>query len=240
MFRSLYSGTDGWKGSFLKVLDDILFSFVDMGIQMAANWVAQQFAMTTAAVAGSTARTTAVATEAATTTSISAGTALLQILNYAWTAASGAYSAIAGIPIIGPFLAPVLAAGALAAVAGFAGNILSAKGGLGAVPKDGMLAELHKDEMVLPAQFATPLRNMLTSVEGPRAPQGISTMASSSFSNLREENNMRGGDTNLYYQPVNSGGQKDTSLDTMLRRDGRKLKKWMMNEFRNDIKKGAV
>jgi hypothetical protein len=51
---------------------------------------------------------------------------------------------------------------------------------------------------------------------------------------------MRGGDTNLYYQPVNSGGQKDTSLDTMLRRDGRKLKKWMMNEFRNDIKKGAV
>jgi tape measure domain-containing protein len=172
MFRSLYSGTDGWKGSFLKVLDDILFSFVDMGIQMAANWVAQQFAMTTAAVAGSTARTTAVATEAATTTSISAGTALLQILNYAWTAASGAYSAIAGIPIIGPFLAPVLAAGALAAVAGFAGNILSAKGGLGAVPKDGMLAELHKDEMVLPAQFATPLRNMLTSVEGPTSSSG--------------------------------------------------------------------
>ncbi len=236
MFRSLYNGTEGWRESFLKVLDNILFSFVDMGIQMATKWAAQQLAMTAASVAGSTARTAATATEAATTTTISAGQALGQILNYAYTAAAGAFSAMAGIPIIGPVLAVGAGAAALAAVLGFAGKIFSAKGGFGKVPMDGAVTELHKDEMVLPAEYASPLRDMLTSVSAPRGPGALARAASDSYSSFQSstsESNSVKGDVILNYTPAPGAGSQQGGLDRMLRKDSRTLKKWMKNEIRN-------
>lgn len=40
-------------------------------------------------------------------------------------------------------------------------SIFSARDGMGQVPYDGAMFELHKDEMVLPASLATPMRSML-------------------------------------------------------------------------------
>jgi hypothetical protein len=80
-----------------------------------------------------------------------------QILSDAKEAASGAYKAVAGIPIVGPVLAPIAAAAAFAGVEAF-----SAAGGWGDVPFDGAATTLHKNEMVLPANLATPLRSMLS------------------------------------------------------------------------------
>lgn len=82
-------------------------------------------------------------------------------LRDAAAAARGAYKAMIGIPIIGPILAPAAAAVAFAAVEGF-----SAAGGWDDVPFDGAQTTLHKNEMVLPATLATPLRAMLTSNSG--------------------------------------------------------------------------
>lgn len=235
MFRDLYNGTAGWRDSFLKVLDGILFSFVDMGIKMVTQWAANQIAMTTAQTAGSAARTAAVTAEGGTATAISAGTALKQIMNYAYTAAAGAYSAMAGIPYIGPVLAVGASAAALAAVIGLAGKLFSAKGGFGKVPYDGAMTELHKDEMVLPAQYATPLRDMLSGARAPAGPGVVSGRAASTFNSYQasqQDNSKRGGDMHFNYSPVHQG-QGSQSTDSMLRRDGRRLRKWFENEIRN-------
>ena len=80
------------------------------------------------------------------------------VVRDAMAAARGAYKALVGIPIIGPVLAPIAAATAFAAVSAF-----SAEGGVGSVPYDDAPFLLHKNEMVLPANLATPLRAMLTS-----------------------------------------------------------------------------
>jgi hypothetical protein len=68
------------------------------------------------------------------------------------TAAAGAYSATAGIPYIGPILAPIAAATAFAAVAAFEqGGIVPGRSGQG-VP---ILA--HANEAVLPAPMTAML-----------------------------------------------------------------------------------
>lgn len=85
-------------------------------------------------------------------------TALMERGAAAAVAAAKAYSAMAGIPFVGP------AVGAAAAAATFAGvmafGIPSASGGWGEVPNDG-LAMIHKKEMVLPANLAEGVRNMI-------------------------------------------------------------------------------
>jgi hypothetical protein len=107
---------------------------------------------------------TRVATEAAaggTIMGISAATALADVANNAVRAAAGAYAAIAGIPVIGPVLAPLTAAAALAGVLALGKSIFSARGGAERVANDGDMYELHRDEMVLPAYIANPLRSQL-------------------------------------------------------------------------------
>lgn len=114
---------------------------------------------------------------------ISFKSALTQIGNDARLAAAGAYKATVGIPIIGPVLAPAAAATAFAGVAAFEGALtaFSAENGAGSVPYDNAPFLLHKNEMVLPANIATPLRAMLSNNGG------------SSGSSVT--NNSRGGDT---------------------------------------------
>lgn len=132
-------------------------------------------------------KTEATATGAATRGSIEAAassesigmsiaTGLADIAVKAAQAAAGAYAAIASIPYVGPVLAPVAAAGALAAVFAIGKGIASAEGGWGQVPYDGALTELHKDEMVLPASIASPLRQSLASPPSGAAGQGGGTM----------------------------------------------------------------
>jgi hypothetical protein len=233
MFKSVYNGTMTFRDAFLTVLDNLLFSFVDMGLQMAADWAAMELAKTSATTAGAAARTTAEVTAAGTTNAVSAGAAMGQILNYAWTAAAGAYSAMAGIPIIGPMLAIGVSAAALGAVLAMAGNIFSAEQGFGEVPADGTLTELHKQEMVLPAKFANPLRNMLTgSVGMPITPGTVSATAGERADFFRQTNTaVQEGDTILNYQPVSN--VNNVSLETLLRRDGLAMRKWLMNQQRN-------
>ncbi|WP_257306305.1 hypothetical protein [Geothrix campi] len=77
-----------------------------------------------------------------------------EVVTNAKSAASGAYNAMVGIPYIGPFIAPVAAAVA------FAGTMAFAEGGWDQVPAD-QVAMIHKNEMVLPAHIAGPLRESL-------------------------------------------------------------------------------
>jgi hypothetical protein len=83
--------------------------------------------------------------------------AIKAIGTYAAEAFAGAYQAIVGIPYVGPALAPAAGATAEAAVMG-AASLVSAAGGIYSVPND-MLANIHKEEAVIPAGVANPMRD---------------------------------------------------------------------------------
>ena len=121
-----------------------------------------------AKVASEAIKSGAAAAGAAKSTFASAGAATTEIGNNAGVAAAGAYKSTVVIPFIGPVAAPAAAAIALAAVLGF-GALVSSRGGLGEVGRDGQGAILHAKETVLPAYIAEPMRQMFVS---PRSRSG--------------------------------------------------------------------
>jgi hypothetical protein len=103
---------------------------------------------TAATAAGESARlaTKESAKAAGSAADVASGSA--QIMNDAYKAASGAYSAVAGIPVVGPILAPIAAGTAFAAVAAF-DTLTSLDVGTNYVPRD-MPAMIHQGERVVP------------------------------------------------------------------------------------------
>lgn len=202
------------------------------GAELATTAVTET-AKTGATAAGATARVGIEATAAASTTAITATTALSQIAARAASAAAGAYSAIAAIPIVGPVLAPVSAAAALAGVLALGNSIFSAKRGVGSVANDGDMYELHKEEMVLPAAFANPLRAMLTNTSPGRL-GATAGPAASAGSEARSEMTSKTLNPTFNYQPsVTAGGGAPPSLDKLLEKDGATMRRWINNQVRN-------
>lgn len=84
-----------------------------------------------------------------------------QVMRDAKQAASGAWKAVVGIPIVGPILAPIAAAAAFAGVMAFSaedGWDVPGGGGAGIDGRGGRPAIIHPREMVLPAQIADSVR----------------------------------------------------------------------------------
>ncbi len=86
---------------------------------------------------------------------------LSQVFMAAKQAAAKAWTAMSGIPVVGPALGAAAAAATFAAVMAF-GSITSAQGGFYEVDRD-QLAYIHKREMVLPAGIADRLRSTVDS-----------------------------------------------------------------------------
>lgn len=125
-----------------------------------AAWVAGQARMTLAAIFGVETRTAATAAGAATEQAITAASVVKMIAMRAWQVAAGVYAAIAAIPIIGPFLAPVMAGAAMIAVLGFARNVFSAEGGFDIPAGVNPMVQAHAKEMILPAKYADVIRGL--------------------------------------------------------------------------------
>lgn len=89
-----------------------------------------------------------------------------------------------------PFVALALGAVIGAAVMSLLGNIGSAAGGWDYVPVDGQMAELHKGEMVLPANLADRVRNMTegSSPKSTNVTYNINAMDSKSFTQFAKNN----------------------------------------------------
>ncbi len=165
-------GTETLQQGMRKAAQSIVLSFVQGAEKMAVNWAEKQLAMLISTTTTQTAITAAqTAGHAAKAAQDSAS-----IGNDAYKAAAGAYSAVAGIPIVGPVLAPVAAAAAFAGVMAF--DVISAEGGMGSVPFNDMPALLHRNEMVLPASIAQPLRFGLPAIA--QMPQLMGAMSSQS------------------------------------------------------------
>jgi len=151
-------GTTTLQKAETRVAESILSSFISMAEKRLVTWIGNELALTEATAAGESERAAARAGGAAAGGAAEAAAGAKSVMGAAYKAAASTYASVAEIPIIGPELAPVAAAGAFAAVMAF--NVFSAEGGWGQVPFDGALTMLHQNEMVLPASIAGPLRTM--------------------------------------------------------------------------------
>lgn len=158
----LIERTTSWADAFMQIQNMLIQKFVEWAVKVVMEHIWMEQTRTAATAVSATTRTAIGATATATGLAQSAMLALGDIANSAMRAAAGAYAAIAGIPFVGPVLAPMAAMAALAAVLALGKSLVSARGGMGDVPYDGMLAQLHKNEMVLPASIASPLRSQLS------------------------------------------------------------------------------
>lgn len=225
---SMATRSQSFHAALLQMGDALVSALVQQGVQMVMKWAAMELAKTGATATSVATRTGLEATGAATSTAISAGSALKQIAHKAAVAAAGAYAAIASIPVVGPFLAPAAAAAALFGVMKLAQSIFSAEGGWGNVPGDGMQTELHKNEMVLPAKFANPLRDMLLSPRG----SDLASNTAAAGQSARTDISNSSGDVNFHYKPQHTNN--NARMDDLLRSDASALRKWFQNEVRNN------
>lgn len=232
MMSSLVTRSSSFRDAMINAADQILISFLNMAIRSMFQWMAAEQTKTAATAAGVAARTSTEAAGAAASNAITIGSVLKDVAAFAVRAAAGAYSAIASIPVVGPFLAPAAAAAAMFGVMKLASSIFSAEGGMGEVANDGDMFQLHKKEMVLPANLATPLRAMLSA--GPQS-SGLGSFARANAAPGGGSSTY--GDANFYYQPKHTN--QSASMSDLLRRDGRELRKWIMKEFKDGRLTGA-
>ncbi|MEC4589502.1 hypothetical protein VPG91_00740 [Nitrospirillum amazonense] len=148
MVQGLITGTKTVRQSVSEMANKALSELVDMAEQQATAWI-----MSNVIKLNSDQDTSAKIQ------SQSLDTATAQINNASLTGAANAYASASAGPEW--WIAPAISAAVQLAISGLAGSLSSAAGGWGRVPADGMLTELHKDEMVLPAGIASPLRTML-------------------------------------------------------------------------------
>ena len=170
---------------------------------------------------------------------------------YTEIAAMGAASAVAPIPIVGPGLAAAAAA-EMEFMGAMALAVATAAGGWDSVPYDGAPAILHKEEMVLSAKYANPLRAALTATTASGA-GGLNLAAINggaglaipryglpsfitnrpNFANSNSTTNStttRGGDTHVHIDSVVAGRGVG---EAELRGKGNILAKEILRELRN-------
>lgn len=229
--------------------DSLVFKFFDMGAQILEDWilhqlgfktvtaasetantaivVASQTAQTGAVAAGTAARVATTATGAVAEKGITIGSALVSIGASAAKAAAGAYSALAGIPIIGPVIAPLAAVGALAAVLAFGKSLFSSEDGLGEVPAGGATIKAHAKETVLPAWIAEPMRQLFVN----KSSSGFIGRAAVAGSEIRNQTTNNGGGVNFNYAPVTPVRQ--TTWEQLQSKHASDMRRWIGNQIRN-------
>jgi hypothetical protein len=154
-------GTTTWQKAVQKLTQTALSDFLKATEQSAEKWLVSELTKTEGTTAGVTARTEAEsAGQSAGLADMLMG-ALKSISTSAATAAANTYSSVSQIPYVGWILAPAAAAAAFAAVIAFGGKLPSSAGGLWNVPSDTM-AFIHKQETILPAHIAQPMRDFFT------------------------------------------------------------------------------
>ncbi len=145
MTASILRGQESMAQGFRKMGESMVVSTIQNLEQITLKWMEHEVMTLAAHNAGNAAKVASDTTAAATSSSVSHSTALKEIFGDAKSAAAATWKATAAIPIIGPGLAPIAAAGAFAGVMALA----SFDVGTAYVPHDGV-AMIHKGESILP------------------------------------------------------------------------------------------
>ena len=164
--EGLIEGTETWSQVFTKLWEGALNMVLEAIEKQVVAYMAGETAKTTASQVGMADRLLIQAEGLLQGMAKEALSILTSITNYAAQAAAGAFASQAAIPVIGPELGMAASVAVEADVLGLAGLVASAAGGWGDVPYDGAPAILHKQEMVLPASIANPLRASLAAGGG--------------------------------------------------------------------------
>jgi len=157
LIAGIFAGRQRLRQILLNIGLRMLQDYVTVKLQEFTQHILIEEAKTGATEAGDAARLASHETAEHAGSAISVAAGSMQILNDAYKAASGAFSAVASIPYVGPFLAPVAAAGAFAAVVAF-DSLSSFDVGTNYVPHD-MVAQIHQGERIIPAADNRALMN---------------------------------------------------------------------------------
>lgn len=157
---SMIQGTMTLQKGLQAIWVSIQQGFAQFIAKKVTAWALGETAQTTATVTGNSIRTASDWMAATKSVAANAWSAVKNIAMKAWEVAASVYAAIAAIPYVGPFLAPVMAVAATGVVLGYAANIASASQGYD-VPKGlNPMTQLHEQEMVLPAKHANVIRSL--------------------------------------------------------------------------------
>jgi hypothetical protein len=154
--NGIIQGNETLSQAMAKLGQSVVSDFVNMAVKRATTWIESELTMTSASEAGNAARLASSNAAALEGKAADAAAGSASVFGDANKAAAGAYAATADIPVVGPVLAPVAAAGAFAAVMAF--DVFSAAGGWDVPGGLNPMTKLHEREMVLPASIADPLR----------------------------------------------------------------------------------
>ncbi|MBB6254099.1 hypothetical protein [Nitrospirillum iridis] len=209
------------------------------------SWVTGETQKTGAAAAGAAARATIEEADQVARAATGYATALGEIAQLAPVAAAATFASISAIPVVGPGMAPAAAAEAQATVMGMMAAVpfFSAAGGWGQVPADGVVGELHKDEMVLPASIATPLRSAIAAIPTfslPKA-QPFPAFGLPDYSGMRAQamgavtnNNVRNSTSHTTNNHISVSVQTGESPSEWLRNGGvDEIHRQVVNKMRN-------
>lgn len=156
MVKSMIDGTKTPLQALEQFGTSILGSIVDGIVKMGAEWVATKLASVAATAALSTAEVTGAATAAAAS---KAGNISSTQANIA-TAMSGAASAMASIPFVGPELAVAAAAAMFGVLEGMTAPLFAASGGFDIPAGINPVVRAHQREMILPEEHADTIRSL--------------------------------------------------------------------------------
>ncbi|MDR3508435.1 MAG: hypothetical protein P4L64_11105 [Caulobacteraceae bacterium] len=209
-------GTQTFAGLMKSIGQQILNNFTKLAEDMLKKWLWKEVGQILASKLGIAQRQTAEEAGHAKSLATDGEATLKSVINSAVKAATKTYAYMMENPFTAP-LAPVAAAAAFAGVTAFEGLIASAAGGWGEVPADGMMTELHKQEMVLPARLANPLRDMLTGYDDRRTAPSAAGAG-------------RGGDTHNHTWTVSALDARN--LETYLRRNSDVLARVLTEKVR--------
>jgi hypothetical protein len=153
-------GTQSLKQAMANINQAILAEFVSMGVKRGTGWIANEAAMLFASRAKDTAVAASAAVGSTAVVGVKGVEATAVVGANAAEGAAGAAASQAAIPVIGPGLAIGAFAATMALILGARSMIHSSAGGEWNVPQD-RLNLVHKNETILPANIATPLRAMV-------------------------------------------------------------------------------
>jgi hypothetical protein len=137
--------------------------FAQVLAQMAVDWMKAQATRLAIAVTTEQGILAARVATALASAAIAVWEGIKWVAVHAYKAAAAAYAAIAEIPVVGPFLAPAVAAGVLAAVLAMGAKVASARGGYDVPSGINPLVQTHAEEMVLPQDLSNGIREMVGS-----------------------------------------------------------------------------
>ncbi|MFI5268998.1 MAG: phage tail length tape measure family protein, partial [Chloroflexota bacterium] len=169
--NGIIQGTTTGKQAFANLGMAIVDEFIQAGLKMVSNWIADEAAKTAATQTGNAVRTTSSTAAVGLTTINAAQGADTAITANAAQAASGSAASVSAIPVVGWAMALEVGAATLAAVLAYKG-LASASGGWGNVPEETWTL-LHPNEMVLPAPIAEGARNMFKAASGGGGQGGV-------------------------------------------------------------------